>query len=133
MDYDLNNFEDAVEKAKSKGKIVIEPLENELQIDIDSKEQYILFATRMKELNENFHCIFHSKELPSQGGDWRKHIYLKLAVDTPILERTALQLFLGSDPVKEYLSLCLVQIGDPHPILMFENLDFTGWGKNLSK
>jgi hypothetical protein len=133
MDYGLNNFEDAVEKAKSKGKIIIEPTDNELQLDIDSKEQYNILAARMMELNENSHCIFHTQEFPSQGGAWHKHIYLKLAVDTPILERIALQLFLGSDPVKEYLSLCLVKIGDPHPVLMFENPDFTGWGKNLSK
>jgi len=44
--------------------------------------------------------------------------------DTPAEERVALQLFLGSDPVREYLSLCLIEIGDPAPILFFENPDF---------
>ena len=121
MNYDLKNYEDAQTKAKAEGKQIVIPKSNELFIDIDSAEQYEIFKSRIKELNECFHCVFDMKEVPSPGGPNNRHIYIKL--DCAILEeeRAFLQLFLGSDPIREYLAWCLCKIGDPHPTLFFEN------------
>lgn len=123
MRYDLKNYEDAKKKADKLGKQIIIPKADELQIDIDSHENYQLFHCRLESLNF-MHEVRDVKELQSPGGVGHYHIYIKLYRELPAEERVALQMFLASDPIREYLSLCLIKIGDPHPILLFEEPDF---------
>ena len=130
MNYDLKNYEDAVAKSKAKGKKIIIPKDDELQIDIDSAQQYEVFEAHIKELNGSFHPVCRIKIIPSPGGEDNRHIYIKINKILEDKERIFLQLFLGSDPIREYLSLCLIAIGDSHPILMFEEPNFElDWGK----
>jgi len=124
MNYELKNYEDAVDKAKSKGKKIIIPKDDELQIDIDTTRQYGIFKLNIKELNEFFHSVWKIREYQSPRGPDHRHIYIRLDDNIKDTERAFLQLFLGSDPVREYLSMCLIKIGDPHPILMFEEPGF---------
>lgn len=123
MNYDLKNYDEAIVKARKLGKIIILPKENELQLDIDSEEQFTLFHARLKELNA-LHKIQIVQEVKSSK-DGHYHVYIKLTRDIPTEERIILQMFLGSDPIREYLSMCLAKIGDSEPILLFENPDFT--------
>lgn len=122
MNYDLKNYEDA--KAKAVGKKIVIPKDNELMIDIDSEEQLLIFKDRIKELNELIHYVHSIKTIPSQGGSGHYHIYVLLDLHLTEIERAFLQLFLGSDPIREYLAYCLTKIGDPHPTLFFEDYNF---------
>lgn len=129
MNYDLKNFEDAKKKARKLNREIVLPAPNELQIDIDSYEQYEIYRQRIKELNQ-IHCVKKTKEIPSPGGADHRHIYISLEDEVSKEERVFLQLFLGSDPIREYLSFCLIKIGDPCPVLFFEDENNTGGHKD---
>ena len=120
MNYEMNNYAEAVKKADRLGKIIVKPGDNELLLDIDSAEQYKTYKDRMEELSK-LHKVVRIKEIPSSEKSGHRHIYISLVCGMEDEERIFLQLFLGSDPIREYLSLCLIRIGDPHPILLFEN------------
>lgn len=120
MNYNMNNYAEAVKKAQRLGKIIVKPETNELLLDIDNAEQYKTFKYRLKELSK-LHTIEEIKEIPSTEKPDHYHIYVTLDRDIEDEERVFLQLFLGSDSIREYLSLCLIHIGDPHPILLFED------------
>ena len=91
--------------------------ENELQLDIDTEEQYNIF-NRMLPLVEDVYDIEEVVESPSKSG--KRHIRLFTAYELSIGERIALQTILGSDPKKELASLRNWLAGDPEPILLFE-------------
>lgn len=120
MNYDLANYEEAEKKAEKLGKKIVTPEADQLFIDIDTPEQLEVFSTRIQELN-HLHNVMSTRQIPSPGGVGHYHIYVTLENDMDDTERVFLQLFLGSDPIREYLSLCLIQVGDPHPILFFED------------
>jgi len=120
MNYEMRNYDEAVKKAQRLGKKIVKPRDNELLLDIDSAEQYKIYKSRVGELSK-LHKVVGTKDISSSEKLWHRHIYISLDCDIENEERVFLQLFLGSDPIREYLSLCLIRIGDPHPILLFED------------
>ena len=118
--------EEYMDRMTKEGFKVFLPSPNELFIDIDSEEMYSTFQERLDYLNFaiNLRGDKHPTyvEAPSKSGLPRRHIVMtspdfrKLSVT----QKLVLQIFLGSDPVKELLSLFRVIDGDKHPCIFIE-------------
>ena len=110
----------AFKEAEEKGVVVVLPDDFELQIDIDTAENYELFLLRIKYLEKWFNLTYKQKSSKT-GGDHR-HICIRLTETISSLERIFLQLYLGSDSKREFLSLIRIKNDDPHPTLFFEKM-----------
>jgi hypothetical protein len=117
----IPNSQRAINQAQIEGLEVVYPKGNELQIDIDNEHSYKLLQNQLLIVNKFVGSYFY-KETPSKSGDPdKKHI--TLAFDDrgfSDLERIGLQAMLGSDRVRELLSLVQAESGDPHPTLFLE-------------
>jgi hypothetical protein len=122
-EYDMNLFEDACNKAKRKGLKVVQSTRSLLLVDIDTKEQWDLYQER-KRFIENRIPFAKTQIVPSVSGGEHRHVYIRLEKSFPIAERIAMQMFLGSDPIREMLSLRLITFDDVCPSLFFEKPDF---------
>jgi hypothetical protein len=109
----------AYKEAKEKGLQIVLPDEHTLQIDIDSKEAFSLFERRISFL-EKWYDDIDFKITTSLSGLPNRHIYITMSIPITPLERVFLQLFLGSDSTREFLSFKRIEINDPHPTLFFE-------------
>jgi len=107
-------------KAEKKGLKVIVPEDNQLQIDIDDENQLAVFEERIKKLKTHNFEIKDVKIQESISGSPHRHIYITLEEHFTDLERIFLQLFLGSDPVRELLSYERIREGDEYPTLFLE-------------
>ena len=119
--YRCTNFlsKHAFEQAENEGKIVVLPNEYTLQIDIDTEENHTIFETRIKYLEKWYDLAY--KVLSSKSGGIHCHIYVDMKEAITPTERIFLQLYLGSDSKREFLSLQRIRNDDPHPTLFFEN------------
>lgn len=90
---------------------------DELQLDIDTDEQYDRFNEMLPAVRETY-PITDVIETESKSGN--RHIRVFTAYELSVPERIALQTLLGSDPRKELISLRRWLAGDPIPILLFE-------------
>jgi hypothetical protein len=122
LNYDLNR-EVAIQEAIEKGLNVVYPKNNELLLDIDTEEQIDLFEERFEYIQKYFDCTYEVKN--SQSGYPHCHIYVTFDENTKLneLERIFLQLFLGSDPIRELLSYLRWNNGDVSPTLLLEKDD----------
>lgn len=111
--------EKALKEADAKDMVVVLPDDFTLQIDIDTAESYRLFLFRIKYLGKWFNLTH--KQNPSKKGEEHRHIYVRLSEAISSMERIFLQLYLGSDSKREFLSLMRIKNDDPHPTLFFEN------------
>ena len=117
------SFEKTQAHAKARGQVIRLPEKNELFVDIDTKEQLQHFHRMLPRLAKHedrlwldFVCT------PSRSGGDRLHVVVKLPRDVMSdLERIALQAILGSDPVRELISIARVKFENPHPSVFFEN------------
>ena len=109
----------AIREAKDNNLDVVFPKPNELQIDIDSEEAYARYGGVLERLQRHFRFITESIT-PSRSGYPKRHIVLTLREPVTDVQRIALQAILGSDPVRELLSLKRIENGDPHPTLFLE-------------
>ncbi len=119
------DYEEARERYTARkmaeGFEIVLPKENELQIDIDSEEDYLRFQKMFfTVVNKNISGITIKRNCPSQSGFPKRHITLSLPIDINFLERIALQACLGSDNVREFLSLIRYWTGDKYPSLFVE-------------
>lgn len=108
----------AFEDAERGNKIVLLPKDNELFIDLDSEDALTLFNKRLKRLG-TWHNTTDKQISPSKK---KNHYHAIVTLETNIdpMQRIFLQLFLGSDPIRELLSLQRILIKDPHPTLFIE-------------
>lgn len=118
--------EDFVRACEEEGKVILYPADNELLIDIDTEEQFQIFQEHIKSLAKNLykhrlpHLIW-----PSKSGLPRRHIKVVLPFDLKSpAERIALQASLGSDPMREMLSMVRCIHGDDCPTLLVEPKGF---------
>lgn len=113
-------YEKLREEARNDGMVLVFPLDNELQIDIDDLSSYCIFESQFRILEENFPgCTF--EEHFSKSGPPKKHITVKLPFDVEdALERIGLQAALGSDFKRELLSLINHRRGQSKPTLFLE-------------
>jgi hypothetical protein len=108
----------AYEKANEEGLVVMPAGENELQLDIDTDEAYAQFGRVLPVLKEYFGVISNFTTR-SKSGDGR-HVRIRLAQPMPVMQRIALQAALGSDGVRELLSVVMVLNNDVAPCLLNE-------------
>ncbi len=113
--YDAGS-EHAIQTAKEKGWTVIIPDDNTLLIDIDDDEQYAIHQKRIKRLVDI--TDFTSDECVSTSGLPHRHIILTTNTKFSIVERLFLQVWLGSDNVKERLSFIRYLNDDSNPTLL---------------
>lgn len=110
------------ERAASLGCVMVIPNGNQLQIDIDTPEQYTDYATRIKTLRENRPDLIFTEEVrSSRSGGCRYHSTLtfeNMLFDST--SRIAWQVMLASDPVREALSMFGVLMGHQNPSVFFE-------------
>ena len=108
----------AFEEAATKGLMVVLPDEFSLQVDIDNQENFVLFNNRLDYL-KNWYDLKYKKTPSKKGGE---HLHITVCLDKVInpLERIFLQLYLGSDSTREFLSFQRIKNKDPNPTLFFE-------------
>lgn len=123
-EYDLNEVRaDYIARMEEEGYKVVIPEPNELQIDIDSDEDYLrwLTAKGVLDRNEIEHQVI--REAPSRSGLPGRHIVVRFPQPLDPWQRIALQGALGSDHVRELLSCIRLMRGDEHPTLFVESKD----------
>jgi hypothetical protein len=127
--YDGEAF--AEEVAKSRGQIVVYPLVNEIQIDLDSREAFNKHIKSLEEFqfpNRGLYLdtwsFIQSKSkdcfhvyMKFLGKDCRPHVFLEA-------ERMFFQAALGDDPVRVRLNAKRYFAGDDKPSRLFEFPDF---------
>jgi len=116
-----SNYEETrqqyVDKMTELGYKIYYPENNELLIDIDTKEQYEQFKAKFSRLVKEFEDTTYSI-IVSKSGYPHQHIIVKMGFDLNNSERIALQAILGSDPIREMLSLFRHFNVDPFPSLL---------------
>ncbi len=121
-----------IRRMKKEGKKVNTPRSHELFIDIDDDEQRKIFHRNFRALLDNVSnlglkssatpTIVYNK--PSKSGPPRRHIIIYFPLyggGFSDIERIAWQAALGSDPMRELLSLVRSFKGDSFPTLFVEN------------
>lgn len=110
--------EHAEEQAKAKGCVVVEPKPNELFIDIDREEDLEFFHKNIVHVAKR--CSLTVEMRPSlRKGHF--HVVVRFADRELMLwERIAFQAVLGSDRVRELISVFRLLDGDKAPTLFFE-------------
>jgi hypothetical protein len=117
-DYANENREAYVQEMLDTGFTIVYPKANELQIDIDTEEAFAEFKHRVKSLVKEYKVKI--KINPSRHGLPGRHATITLPFDVTEVERIAWQSVLGSDPVRELLSMLRLQRGDSVPTLFVE-------------
>lgn len=120
--YDLRNpnSERAILEAEDLGLDVVFPKSNELQLDIDTEEDFQQFLKLQDIVVYHFglSCV---QVTPSRSGLPKRHVTLTTTQSWTDTERILVQACLGSDRTRELLSYLQVLQGDPHPVLFLEN------------
>lgn len=115
------------EKAAELGRRVVLPADDELFIDIDDAESLAWYRKAQRVMFE--HGLLEEREFggpvervsPSPSGrPDRYHVVLKFKHALTTVARIAFQAAMGSDPMRELLSLIQVHKGEPHPVVFFE-------------
>ena len=112
-----------IEKMKAQGYEIVYPAPNEIQVDIDTDEHYMLFQKQYDSLVREFP---ESPGItlamnPSRNGLPGRHATITMPFDVSDVGRVAWQAALGSDPVRELMSLFRIWRGDIRPTLFVEN------------
>lgn len=112
--YDLTlNAERAAEDANC---TVLYPEPNEIQLDIDTDEQYEVFLKRFNEVNGRFFEMTNTI-LKSKSGN--RHVIITLPTFVSEWQRIALQFMFGSDPIRETLNIYRIFAGEKKPTRLF--------------
>lgn len=107
-----------ISRMEEEGNKIVYPKENELQIDIDSDLQYAIYQAQMVVMYREF--SLDVVETVSRNGLPGRHITITLPFEVSDIERIAFQAALGSDPLRELLSIFRHQRGDDYPTLFVE-------------
>lgn len=125
--YDLTlTAEEAAEKVGCKAVL---PKNNQLQLDIDTEEQYNLFQVRLTEFDRHTDWWVEVDNKPSKSGLPHRHITLTLTdtegnpIELDEWQRIALQTILGSDLIRETLNAWRLLQGQENPSRLFEKIE----------
>lgn len=110
--------EEYIAKCEAEGLVVCYPKEDELFIDIDNEKHYEEYQ-RTSAILFREADITQVKETISKSGTG-KHIRIKMPFAMSDVERIAWQAALGSDPVRELLSMLRYMEEDTQPTLFVE-------------
>lgn len=126
MMYATPTSSSAFTKAEANGwRVDVRP-SNEFQLDFDSAAAYEEFQSRFQVLSgKGFFDRTAGDDIlltasPS-GVPWRNHVRVRFAnKQFSDVRAIGFQAALGSDPLREQLSLLMVEMKDPSPVLLFE-------------
>jgi hypothetical protein len=108
--------------AEELNMVVVLPTEYQLQLDIDTDEQFTQFKKNLEKLGNDVGYYTEKEEIhPSKSGLPKRHVTLTFPRKMDVWERITLQYYLQSDPIREGLNAMRVLLGDPYPIAFFEN------------
>lgn len=116
-----------IDRMKAEGFRVVEPEDDELQIDIDSPEQYRQFLACWTTFHRVITARYGDEPTCVEAGSrsklpGRRHVTVKLPFEIhDPQERIMWQACLGSDPMRELLSALRSDRGDIKPTLFVEN------------
>lgn len=119
-DYDMNeNREEYISRMKDEGFEVKYPDPNELFIDLDTEEHYMLFRRQLDSLEKAYPGV-SINIYPSRGGLPGRHVIVQMPFNMSDVERIAWQSILGSDPFREFMSMIRHKHHDVAPTLFVE-------------
>lgn len=120
--YDANEErEQYISRMKKEGYEVVYPKDNELFIDIDSEDDLQLFRDQYEIFHRDYK-VTSMQMRESRNGLPGRHVIVTLPFFVTDIERIAYQAALGSDPVRELLSLRRLKDEDDHPTLFVEKI-----------
>lgn len=123
FDYDANQPREIfIAQVEAQGFRPVYPADDELQIDIDSEEDYARFKLAWECVQRNWAAFgeFSFFEKESKSGLPCRHITVKVPFKLDPWQRIALQAALGSDQIRELLSATRLIKGDIHPTMFVE-------------
>jgi len=105
-------------QADIRGLVVVPSTADTLQLDFDSEAAYEEFLESRLPKLLNLYDVKRVYWTESASGN--KHVYVVLPFESTPIERIALQAVLGSDPIRELLSIRREDEGADNPSLFFE-------------
>jgi len=115
--------DNTVDRATNLGCVLVAPQGNQLQLDIDSNDMFTNYKTRLKILRENFPQYQFTEEIHNSRSRLPGKYHVTLTFSNMLFDgtsRCAWQMMLGSDPVREALSMFGVLMGHETPSCLFE-------------
>lgn len=112
--YEAWQQEEFLEACKDKGITIFVPEDYQLILDMDTQEQMDRLPAKIERLNIMLARAENAVEVVSVDPSTttgHKHVLLELNAPLDVARRVAIQMFLGSDPVKEFLSLERIRAG----------------------
>jgi len=117
----IRTTEQCAEWAEKLGCTLRVAAEDELFIDIDTEEQFQRYLLVRPLMFAHFGIQFKDWVItPSKEGLPHRHVTVKLKTPLPLLARVALQAALGSDPLREFLSVRRALNGEDNVVIFFE-------------
>lgn len=92
-----------IDKASKEGFTVIRGNHNTLLLDLDGEDRLNYYEMILPKVKKNFELIELTRYKSKSGKNW--HVVLQTNMILTVSTRVALQAILGSDPIKEMLSL----------------------------
>jgi hypothetical protein len=119
-DYQWNRSDIVAAEATKKECVIVRPKPNELFIDIDNENQLESFKKAIGVFIKTHLCTYEM--IPSSSGK-PNHFHIRVTLGGETVDartRILYQAVLGSDPVREVLSLLRLERDDPMPTIFFE-------------
>ena len=109
-----------VDRVKKEGFTIYYPEPNELLLDIDSEENFNHFKEMFNRFNDElpYDLMWLRRKVYDSKTPGHKHISVKFPWNLTDHERILYQVLLGSDPVREMLSVFRIWNGDSNPTLL---------------
>jgi hypothetical protein len=107
---------------------VVYPKPNQIQLDIDTDDQYELFLRRFQDMYNRLNWDYEVEEKESKSGLPHRHITITIT-NGPLIDerdRLLLQTMLGSDQVRESLNIFRYFCGIENPTRLFEPIEEEG-------
>lgn len=111
--------EEYIAKMQAEGYRIVYPAPDELQIDMDTDEHFETFKHQVKILIREYPNIEYTIN-PSKNGLPGRHATIKMPFPMQNEERIAWQAAMGSDPIRELISLMRIKRGDNYPTIFVE-------------
>lgn len=118
-EYKMEDRKAFLMRMENEGFDVCYPENNELFIDLDTEEQYQVFLKQWESLMR-FEYDWTYKVSPSKSGLPRRHIRVDTDIELSDAERIAWQAALGSDILRELLSLVRLDKQEINPTIFIE-------------
>jgi hypothetical protein len=125
---EYSRWDEAVVEAQRRGCMIVLPREDELFIDIDREEDLAWFERAVWKLAETRSILWEVHPSPSGEPGHYHAVVVFYAQHEPALdpmERIALQAALGSDRMRELLSIDRIACSEKEPTLFFETPERT--------